>query len=195
MASISSTSSTGRTNSIYGNRNVLTGIASGLDTEGMIENAISAYKTKINSFQQQRTKTEWKQESYRSMIAKMAGFSDKYTSYQSSNNLMSTSFFNQAVQTIARGENASKISATGRTSSNISIDAVRQLATASRYTVSGSAIQQMGGGENAAALAGALNLDDMSVSSFSGTMNLKYGSSTLSLSFKESQVLDRKSVV
>ena len=42
---------------------VLTGIASGLDTEGMIENAISAYKTKINSFQQQRTKTEWKQES------------------------------------------------------------------------------------------------------------------------------------
>lgn len=57
MASISSTSSTGRTNSIYGNRNVLTGIASGLDTEGMIENAISAYKTKINSFQQQRTKT------------------------------------------------------------------------------------------------------------------------------------------
>lgn len=188
MASISSTSSTGRTNSIYGNRNVLTGIASGLDTEGMIENAISAYKTKINSFQQQRTKTEWKQESYRSMIAKMAGFSDKYTSYQSSNNLMSTSFFNQAVQTIARGENASKISATGRTSSNISIDAVRQLATASRYTVSGSAIQQMGGGENAAALAGALNLDDMSVSSFSGTMNLKYGSSTLSLSFKESQV-------
>lgn len=188
MASISSTSSAGRTNSIYGNRNVLTGIASGLDTEGMIENAISAYKTKINALQQQRTKTEWQQESYRSMIAKMAGFSDKYTSYQSSNNLMSTSFFNQAVQTVTRGENASKVSATGRTSSNVSIDAVRQLATASRYTVSGSALQQLGSGEKAAAMAGALNLDDMSVSSFSGTMNLKYGGSTLSLNFKESQV-------
>lgn len=188
MASISSTSSAGRTNSIYGTRNVLTGIASGLDTEGMIENAISAYKTKINTLQQQRTKTEWQQESYRSMIAKMAGFSDKYTSYQSSNNLMSTSFFNQAVQTVTRGENASKVSATGRTSSNVSIDAVRQLASAARYTVSGSAIQQLGGGENAAALAGALNLDDMSVSAFSGTMNLKYGGSTLSLNFKESQV-------
>ena len=188
MASISSTSGVGRSNSIYGNRNVLTGIASGLDTESMIENAISAYKTKITGLEQQRTKTEWKQEAYRSIIAKMAGFSDKYTSYQSSNNLMSTSFFNQSVQTVTKGENASKVSATGRTSSNVSIDAVRQLASAARYTVSGSALQGLGSSDKASAMAGALNLDDMSVSAFSGTMNLKYGGSTLSLNFKESQV-------
>ena len=188
MASISSTSSATSSSSIYGNRNVITGLASGLDTESMIENAISAYKTKISGLQQQRTKTEWKQESYRSIIEKMASFSDKYTSYQSSNNLMSTSFFNQAVATVTKGENASKVSATGRTSSNVSIDAVRQLASAARYTISGSALQKLDSGDKASAMAGALNLDDMSVSAFSGSMNLKYGGSTLSLSFKESQV-------
>ena len=51
-----------RSNSIYGNRNVLTGLASGLDTESMIENVISSYKNKIMALGQKRTKTEWKQE-------------------------------------------------------------------------------------------------------------------------------------
>ena len=86
MASVSSVSSA---SSIYGSRNVISGLASGLDTEGMIENAISAYKNKITSLSQKRTKTEWKQESYRSMIDKMSSFLAKYTSYRSSNNLMS----------------------------------------------------------------------------------------------------------
>ena len=54
--------------SIYGNRNVLSGLASGLDTETLIENAISAYKNKITALQQKRTKTEWKQDAYRSII-------------------------------------------------------------------------------------------------------------------------------
>ena len=83
--------------SIYGNRNVITGLASGMDTESMIENAISAYKNKISALSQKRTKTEWKQDAYRSMISKMSSFLSKYTSYRSANNLMSSSFFDQAV--------------------------------------------------------------------------------------------------
>ena len=100
MASVSGVSSS---KSIYGNRNVLSGLASGLDTESMIENAISAYKNKITALQKKRTKTEWKQEAYRSIIDKMSVFSDKYTSYNSASNLMSSSFFNQAVTTVAKG--------------------------------------------------------------------------------------------
>ncbi len=88
--------------SIYGNRNVITGLASGMDTESMIENAISAYKNKISALSQKRTKTEWKQDAYRSMISKMSSFLSKYTSYRSANNLMSTSFFDQAVKTSPR---------------------------------------------------------------------------------------------
>ena len=99
-------SGVGRSTSIYGNRNVITGLVSGMDTEGMIENAISAYKNKITALQQNRTKTEWKQEAYRSIINKMSLFSEKYTSYRSANNLMSTSFFDQAVKTVTKGKYA-----------------------------------------------------------------------------------------
>lgn len=46
MASVSSlTGSTSSSSSIYGNRttNILSGLASGMDTEGMIEGLISGY--------------------------------------------------------------------------------------------------------------------------------------------------------
>ena len=103
MASISGTSSSSA-NSIYGTRNVISGLASGMDTESMIENAISGYKTKISGLNQQLTKLGWQQEAYRDIIGKMASFSSKYTSYTSSTNLMSSTFFNQAVRAVANGE-------------------------------------------------------------------------------------------
>ena len=68
MASISSLSSSS-SSSIYGNRNVLSGLASGLDTESMIENSVQGFKLKLSSLQQQRTKVEWKQSAYRSIIS------------------------------------------------------------------------------------------------------------------------------
>ena len=104
MASVNSVSNS--SSSIYGNRNVISGLASGMDTESMIENAVSGYKTKISTLQQKRTKVEWQQEVYRSIIGKMASFSDKYTSYASSTNLLSSSFFNQAVKVTAAGKYA-----------------------------------------------------------------------------------------
>lgn len=135
MASVNSVRSS--SSSIYGNRNVISGLASGMDTESMIENAVSGYKTKISTLQQKRTKVEWQQEVYRSIIGKMASFSDKYTSYASSTNLLSNSFFNQAVKVTAKGKYADMVSASGKTSSNVQILGVKQLAKAATYTVSG----------------------------------------------------------
>ncbi len=195
MASVSGVSSS---KSIYGNRNVLSGLASGLDTESMIENAISAYKNKITALQQKRTKTEWKQEAYRSIIDKMSVFSDKYTSYNSASNLMSSSFFNQAVTTVAKGANASKVSAAGRTSSSVSLNGVKQLATSARYAISGSSIDKLisssAAGKTTSALApGSFDLDQpLDVSTFSGNMTLAYGGSDartyLTVTFDETMI-------
>lgn len=190
MASISGTSGYSA-NSIYGTRNVISGLASGMDTESMIENAISGYKNKISSLNQQRTKLGWQQNAYRDIIAKMAGFSSKYTSYTSPTNLMSSTFFNQAVQTVANGANASKVAASGRGSSNVAINGIKQLATAATYKLSGSKL--MGGtGDDMFASATAskgFDLDKMTVSSFSGTMTLNYGKDqTLSFTFSEGDV-------
>ena len=182
--------------SIYGNRNVLSGLASGLDTETLIENAISAYKNKITALQQKRTKTEWKQDAYRSIIDKMSVFSEKYTSYNSSTNLTSTSFFNQAVQTLTKGANAGKITASGKTSSSVSINRVKQLATSARYAISGSAIDaSLSGGDKktSAVSSGSINLDGpLELSTLSGSMTLAYGGSDartyLTVNFDETQV-------
>ena len=171
MASVSSVSSS--SSSIYGNRNVISGLASGMDTESMIENAVSGYKTKISTLQQKRTKVEWQQEVYRSIIGKMSSFSDKYTSYASSTNLLSSGFFNQAVKVTATGKYADMVSASGKTSSSVQILGVKQLARAATYTVSGI------GGKTADKPEFTGSAVDLSVkkelSNVSGSLTIKYG--------------------
>lgn len=137
MANINSlmSNSYGSTNSLYGNRNVLTGLASGLDTESMIQNSVYAYQLKIMNLQQSQTKLTWKQDAYRSITDQMNSILQKYTSYTSKTNLASNAFFSSAIKTETVGAHASAISATGSTKSDVRIDAVTQLATAARYTV------------------------------------------------------------
>lgn len=182
MASVNSVRSS--SSSIYGNRNVISGLASGMDTESMIENAISGYKTKISTLQQKRTKVEWQQEAYRSIIGKMASFSDKYTSYASSTNLLSNSFFNQAVKVTATGKYADMVSASGKTSSNVQILGVKQLAKAATYTVSG-----IGGStaDNPSFTGSEVNLGEKKeLSNVSGSLTIKYGGDrTFTLDFGE----------
>ncbi|MEY8387102.1 flagellar filament capping protein FliD [Oscillospiraceae bacterium 38-13] len=184
--------------SIYGNRNVLTGLVSGMDTESMIENAISAYKNKIAQLTQQRTKTEWKQEKFRSIIDKMSVFADKYTSYQSSNNLMSSSFFDQAVKTTALGKYADKVSATGRGTNSVQVNRVKQLASAATYRLSGSAVDKQTSGIVTAPSVSTTDSFRLSgerpVSLFSGSMTLTYGGLTseskLYIEFDQEQVFE-----
>lgn len=172
MASVSSVRSS--SSSIYGNRNVISGLASGMDTESMIENAVSGYKTKISTLQQKRTKVEWQQEVYRSIIGKMSSFSDKYTSYASSTNLLSSGFFNQAVKVTATGKYADMVSASGKTSSSVQILGVKQLARAATYTVSG-----IGGSKSVATPEFTGSTVDLTekkeLSNVSGSLTIKYG--------------------
>ena len=122
MASITSLSNSSyNSSSIYGNRNVLSGLASGMDTEAMIENAVAGIKLKIENLVKKRTKVEWQQEAYRSIIDKAVNFNNKYTSYSSKTNLLSASFFNSAVNTTVNGTWKDKITASGKTSSDIKI--------------------------------------------------------------------------
>lgn len=185
--------------SIYGNRNVITGLASGMDTESMIENAISAYKNKISALSQKRTKTEWKQDAYRSMISKMSSFLSKYTSYRSANNLMSTSFFDQAVKTVSKGANKDLVSAVGRASSDIRIDRVRQLATAATYKLSGTALDgttaAFGKDSVSSAASGTLDLDKpIDIGNLDGSLTLAYGgknaTSYLTIEFDETKTYE-----
>ena len=136
MSNVNSVSSNSySTNSLYGNRNVLSGLATGMDTEAMIQNSVSGYDTKINQLKQKQEKVEWQQDAYRGITDKMIDLSSKYTSYTSSTNLNSALFFSSAVKSVTTGTYADLVSATGKSSSEIQINSVTQLATSARYTV------------------------------------------------------------
>ena len=193
MASVSGVSSS-NTSSIYGNRNVFTGLATGMDTESMIENAVSGYQTKISSLQQKQTKLTWKQEAYRAITDPMVLFTRKYTSYTSSTNLLSAGYFNKAVTTTSNGANASKVSATGKTSSDIQILGVKELASAATYRVSGAGLGNSTAFGKAATISGTVALDlnaQVDVSQVSGTLTLQYGGNankTFDLSFGADEI-------
>ena len=193
MASVSGVSSS-NTSSIYGNRNVFTGLATGMDTESMIENAVSGYQTKISSLQQRQTKLTWKQEAYRAITDPMVLFTRKYTSYTSSTNLLSAGYFNKAVTTTSNGANASKVSATGKTSSDIQILGVKELASAATYRVSGAGLGNSTAFGKAATISGTVALDlnaQVDVSQVSGTLTLQYGGNankTFDLSFSADEI-------
>ena len=187
MASVSGVSS-GNVSSLYGNRNVLTGLASGMDTESMIENSVSGIRLKISGLQQKQTKLDWKQEAYRSITDKMVQFARKYTSYTSSTNLLSASFFNKAVNVVANGANAGKVSATGKTNSSVQIDSVDQLATASRYVHTAGLYSP---GNSATVIRGGGSVDlagDMQLSTLGGFMSFQYGGKSVGITFDENEV-------
>ena len=126
------------TSSIYGSRNtnIISGLASGMDTESMIEGMVQSYQQKIISLQQSKTKLQWQQNAYQSISDKLVEFSRKYSSYSSTTNLNSQSFFKNAVITTTGGKYADLITATGKSSSQITINSVKQLASAARYSSS-----------------------------------------------------------
>jgi len=140
MASITSLTGSSSSSSIYGNSNIISGLASGMDTESMIENAVSGIKDRIAGVNQDREMLEWEQNAYRSIIDKLANFSDKYLSYTSSTNLLSASFFNNATKVTATGTYKNMVTATGTTSSDFKILSATA-ATAAAYSGIGDALK------------------------------------------------------
>ena len=183
MASINGVSSKNGVSSLYNSSKVISGLASGLDTESMIEGLVQSYQNKITSLSQKATKVEWKQDAYRSIIAKMNSFTSKYTSFSSSTNLLSNSFFSSAINVATQGKYADKVSASGKTSSDITLDRVKQLATSAQFRTKGNLIA--GDGKSIEASKGLDLNGKTTLGSLSGSLSLTYGSNTITLNFDE----------
>ena len=189
MASISSLMSSGSSSSIYGSRNsnIISGLASGMDTEAMIEGMVQGYQQKITQLGQDRTMLQWQQSAYQSISDKLVEFSRKYMSYNSpATNLFSASFFNNAILTSANGTYADLVSATGKSSSTIVLNAVAQLAEAARYTHDASGLDtSLGKGEP-------VKLGEKQpLSTMSGSLTLEYGNKKVTLDFGELELFNK----
>ena len=183
MASISGVSGSNTMSSLMNSANMVSGLASGMDTEGMIESLVQSYQTKIQSLSQKVAKTEWKQDAYRSIISKMVGFSNKYTSYTSGTNLMSASFFNSAARVATQGLYKDLVSASGKSSSDITLNSVSQLATAAQYRTNSN--MKAGDGKSIEASSGIDLNGKTTLGTLSGSLSLTYGSQTVSIQFDE----------
>lgn len=180
---VSNVSRSSSSSSIYGSRssNIISGLASGMDTESMIEGMVSGIKTKIDTQKQRQQILLWQQEAYRSISDQLVQISNKYTSYTSSTNLMSSAFFQPSIIT-SLGKNAGMISASGRTTSDIQISKVENLAKTETVSFNGlNGVSNKSGieADNAVDLKG-----EVDVSNLAGQqLSFEYGNKTFTITF------------
>ncbi len=113
------------------------GLASGLDRDSLIESMTYATQSKIDQQEQLIDKLEWEQEAYRGITDMMHDFQEKYLSYTSSSNLLSSVFFSQNVLGVT-GAFSDLVSVSGSANSGASslptILGVKSLAENAKYT-------------------------------------------------------------
>lgn len=116
-------------------RKGISGLASGLNTDEIIEALTSGTQGKITKLQQNQQKLVWQTEAYRSITDKLVGFSQKYLSSSSPTYMMNPKFFENAT-ILSLGANAGAVSATGSSSSikDFQVNAIKHLATTAGFT-------------------------------------------------------------
>lgn len=180
---VSNVSRSSSSSSIYGSRssNIISGLASGMDTESMIEGMVSGIKSKINTQKQKQQILLWQQEAYRSISDQLVQISNKYTSYTSSTNLMSSAFFQPSIIT-SLGKNAGMISASGRTTSDIQISKVENLAKTETVSFNGlNGVSNKSGieADNAVDLMGKVDVSNLA----GQQLSFEYGNKTFTITF------------
>ena len=126
------------------------GLASGVDTESMVEQMLAGTQNKIDKQNAIKQQIEWKQEIYRDIISQINTFHDKYFSYSSTSNLKSASFFN-AMNAISSSSAFKATATTGATAGTSRVE-VRRLATKSSLTSGAAVSGKLTGSVDTAAL-------------------------------------------
>jgi flagellar hook-associated protein 2 len=128
---------TGSVNNSASANKGFSGLASGVDTDQMVEAMLQNTQSKIDKQSGLRQQTLWRQEIYRQLISKINSFQTKFFSATTSTNLTSQSFFN--LMTAATSATSFGVTATSAAAIGTSKVRVQQLATSAKLT-SGSAV-------------------------------------------------------
>lgn len=127
-----SSSSSVTTTTVNGTTRI-TGLSSGLDVDGIVEQLMVAEKSKkLNKLQQKQQTAEWTQEAYRSIISDIQDFSSKYFDVTSSSSIMKASNFLQ--YSSSSSDSAVSVTSTSTASAGNHKISVSQLATAAKVT-------------------------------------------------------------
>lgn len=132
---MSSSSSSISTTTVNGVTRV-TGLASGIDVDSIVDQLMTAEKAKkLDKLEQKEQKTEWTQDAYRSVISDIQDFADTYLDLTSSGNILSKSTFEEfSVESSSTAVTASYTTDAVVGTHTVSVS---QLATASKLTTTG----------------------------------------------------------
>lgn len=147
----------------------MTGMYSGLDTESIIQELVSAKKTKVDNKKKEQTKLEWKQDAWKELNTKLKSLQSKYLSnmrFASSYSKKTTKVSNSSAVSVITGENAVNGVQTLR---------IKQLAKTGYLT--GAEIEGKDGGE----LTALSKLSDIKDGIGQGTVNIKAGDKSVDL--------------
>ena len=86
----------------------LTGLMSGMDTESIIQELVTARKTKVDDAKKAQTKLEWKQEAWKDLNNKLKGLQNKYVS-----NMRFASAYSKKTSKVSNSNAASVITGEG----------------------------------------------------------------------------------
>lgn len=106
----------------------ITGSASGLDTDAMVQELVKAYDEKGQSYTKARTKTEWKQEAWATLNTKIKSFYSKYAA-----NMRFSDMYNKKATTVSDSSKASIVASADAVSGTQTLK-INNLAAASYLT-------------------------------------------------------------
>ncbi|CQR71980.1 Flagellar hook-associated protein 2 [Sporomusa ovata DSM 2662] len=143
-----SSSSSGITATTVNGTTRITGLSSGLDVDGIVEQLITAEKSKkLNKLQQKEQTAEWTQEAYRSVIDDLTEFQSTYFSTTSSSSIMKASNFLK--YTATSSSSAITVSSSTSATAGSHTVSVSQLATEATYASDGSISKEVQGSAEA----------------------------------------------
>lgn len=151
----------------------MTGMYSGLDTESIIQELVSAKKTKVDNKKKEQTKLEWKQDAWKDLNKKLKNLQSKYLSnmrFASSYSKKTTKVSNSSAVSVITGENAVNGVQTLR---------IKQLAKTGYLT--GAKIEGKGGELTALSKLSDIDNDDIKDGIGQGTVNIKAGDKSVDL--------------
>jgi flagellar hook-associated protein 2 len=127
----------------------ITGLASGLDVDGIVDQLMVAEREKkYNKLEQSEQTAEWTQDAYRSVITDITDFADKYLSTTGSSSILRASNYIQYTSTSSSSA-VSVASSSGASAGNHTVS-VTQLATEATYSNNGTSLTKEVQGSSAA---------------------------------------------
>ncbi|MCR5603431.1 MAG: flagellar filament capping protein FliD [Lachnospiraceae bacterium] len=106
----------------------ISGMASGMDTEAMVQDLVKAYKTKGSNYTKQQKRAELKQDAWKSLNKKIKSFTTKYTA-----NMQYSTYYASKKTTVSDSSKASVVSSDGAVTGSQSLE-VNKLATTAYLT-------------------------------------------------------------